>query len=124
MVTPKCAENRDNAILFMKYALGSLEGAALCGSWGIVPSYRPYLSSSLFLNMKTPLFGDWPFNEFWAAQEKELSLEYFRPAGWGAVDAIIGKEMPPILEGELSVEEGMARIVEIASADFERTKCK
>jgi ABC-type glycerol-3-phosphate transport system substrate-binding protein len=124
LVSPKSAENRDNAILFMKYALGSLEGTALCGGWGIVPSYRPYLASSLFTGGRSHIFGEWAFNEFWAAQEQELSTEFFRPAGWGAVDSIIGKEMPPILEGELSVEEGMARIIEIATSDFERTKCQ
>ena len=46
------------------------------------------------------------------------------PAGWGAVDAIVGREMPPILTGEVSVEEGMQRIVDLATPDFERTMCK
>ena len=75
----------------MQYALGSLEGCRLTGGWGIIPSYRPYLASTLFLKARAALFGDWPFNEFWAAQEKELSPDFYRPAGWGAVDAIIGK---------------------------------
>ena len=70
--------------------MGSLEGAALAGSWGIIPAYRPYLESPLFLKAKSPIFGDWLFNEFWAEQEEELSLEFFRPAGWGAVNAIVG----------------------------------
>lgn len=124
LVCPTCAENKDNALLFMEYALGSLEGAALCGGWGIIPAYRPYLESSLFLDDRAPLFGDWPFNEFWASQEQELSTEFFRPAGWGAVNEVVGKEMPPILKGEISVEEGMKRIVEKAKPDFERTMCK
>lgn len=124
LVTPKCAANRDNAILFMRYALGSIEGCVLCGTWGIVPAYRPYLASPAFLKAQAALFGDWPFNEFWASQEKELSPDFYRPAGWGAVSAIIQKEMPPILKGEISVEKGMARIVELATPDFERTKCK
>jgi len=73
----------------MKYALGSIEGAALAGSWGIIPGYRPYLASPLFLRMKSPVFGEWYFNEKWAELEKELSTEFYRPAGWGAVSAII-----------------------------------
>jgi ABC-type glycerol-3-phosphate transport system substrate-binding protein len=124
LVNPKCSDNRDNAIAFMKYAMGSLEGAALAGSWGIVPGYRPYLASPLFLRQTAPLFGDWPFNEFWAQQEQELSPTFFRPAGWGAVNAIIGREMPPIMDGDYSVEEGMQRIVDIATPDFERTMCR
>jgi multiple sugar transport system substrate-binding protein len=123
LVTPVSAVNTDNAILFMKYALGSIDGAARCGTWGIIPAYRPYLESEQFLTQKSPVFGDYEFCHFWAAQEKELSSEYFRPAGWGAINNIVGKEMVPILTGEYSVEDGMARIVELATPDFERTRC-
>lgn len=124
LVNPKCSKNRDNAIAYMKYAFGTIEGAALAGSWGIIPGYRPYLKSPLFLRLKSPIFGDWYFNEFWAKQEQELSTEFFRPAGWGAVNSIVGKEMMPIMKGEYSVEEGMKRIAELATPDFERTMCK
>ncbi|RIK41135.1 MAG: hypothetical protein DCC55_12990 [Chloroflexi bacterium] len=123
LVSPKSAKNTDNAILFMKYALGSVEGAARCGAWGIIPAYRPYLESEEFLSQRSPVFGDWEFCQFWADQEKELSPTFFRPAGWGAVNTIIGREMVPILLDEYSVEDGMARIVEIATPDFERTRC-
>ncbi len=124
LVNPKCSANRENAILYMQYALGSLEGCALTGGWGIIPSYRPYLESSLFLKARSPIFGDWAFNEFWAAQEKELSPDFYRPAGWGAVANVIGKEMPAIMKGEISVEKGMQKIAELAKPDFERTMCK
>lgn len=123
LVNPIMSENRDDAITFMKYALGSVDGASRCGQWGIIPSYRPYLESDEFLSMRSPIFGDWAFNEFWASQEKELSTEFFRPAGWAAVNDVIGKEMTPIMTGEYSVEDGMARIIELATPDFERTKC-
>jgi len=36
---------------------------------------------------------------------------------------VIGKEMVPILMDEYSVEDGMSRIVELATPDFERTRC-
>ena len=124
LVHPKCAKNLENAIAYMKYSFGTIEGSALAGSWGIIPGYRPYLASPLFLRLKSPVFGDWYFNETWAALEKELSVDFYRPAGWGAVNAIVGKEMPPIMEGEYSVEEGMQRIVDLSTPDFERTKCK
>lgn len=124
LVNAKCSANRDNAIAFMKYAFGSIEGSALAGSWGIVPGYRPYLASPLFLRLKSPIFGDWAFNEVWAAQEKQLSMEFYRPAGWGAVNSIVGKEMMGIMLNEVGLEEGMQRIVNMATPDFERTMCK
>ncbi len=123
LISPKCGENTANAITFMQYALGSIDGANRSGQWGIIPAYRPYLKSEEFLGMRSPVFGDWAFNEFWAGQEKELSTEFFRPAGWGAVNDAIGKEMVPILTGEMTVEDGMNRIIEIATPDFDRTKC-
>ncbi len=123
LVNPAMSANRDDAITFMKYALGSVDGANRCGQWGIIPAYRPYLQSEEFLSMRSPIFGDWAFNEFWATQEKELSTQFFRPAGWGAVNTAVGKEMVPIMLGELGVEDGVARIVEMATSDFERTKC-
>jgi ABC-type glycerol-3-phosphate transport system substrate-binding protein len=123
LITPKMAANSADAITFMKYALGTVDGANRCGQWGIIPAYRPYLESEEFLGMRSHVFGDWSFNEFWAGQEKELSLEFFRPAGWGAVNTIVGREMVPILTGEYSVEDGVARIIEFATPDFERTKC-
>ncbi|MFN8490632.1 MAG: extracellular solute-binding protein [Caldilineaceae bacterium] len=124
LVNPKAGPNRDNAFKFMKYALGTVEGASRCGKWGIIPSYRPYLESKEFLDLRSPIFGDWEFAKFWASQEKELSTEYYRPAGYGAVEQAIGKEMVPILKGEETVEAGMQRIIDIATPDFERTKCK
>ncbi len=123
LVNPASSPNTEDAITFMEYALGTVDGAARCGAWGIIPSYRPYLESEEFLTQTSPVFGDWEFCRFWAAQEQELSPNYFRPAGWSAVDPIVGREMVPILTGEYSVEDGMARIVEIATIDFERTRC-
>jgi ABC-type glycerol-3-phosphate transport system substrate-binding protein len=123
LINPKASANTQDALLFMQYALGSVEGAARCGEWGIIPAYRPYLESDEFLSQRSPVFGDWAFCEFWAEQEKELSPEYFRPAGWGTVEVIVGKEMVPILLDEYGVEEGMARLVELATPDFERMRC-
>lgn len=123
LVSPTAADNSEEAILFMRYALGSMDGAARCGEWGIIPAYRPYLQSEEFQSMRSSIFGDFSFNEFWAAQEQELSTEFYRPAGWGAINTAIGVEMVPILLDELSIEEGMDRIIQIATPDFERTRC-
>jgi lactose/L-arabinose transport system substrate-binding protein len=123
LVNPIASTNTEGAIEFMKYALGSVDGAARCGNWGIIPSYRPYLESEEFTSMRSPVFGDWAFNEFWREQEKELSTEFYRPAGWAAINTVVGKEMVPIMLGEVPLEEGMARIVDLATPDFERTKC-
>ncbi|MDQ3250306.1 MAG: hypothetical protein M3Q45_13990, partial [Chloroflexota bacterium] len=124
LVSPQCGVNQEGAVAFMQYALASVAGAARCGQWGIMPAYRPYLASPDCLNLRSPLFGDWPFAAFWAEQEQELSPTFYRPAGWRAVDAVVGKEMVPILRDEVSLEEGIGRIVALATPDFERTRCQ
>ncbi len=124
LVNPKAGANSEGARTFMQYALGSQDGATRCGKWGIIPAYRPYLASRDFLDLRSPMFGDWEFAKFWADQEKELSPEFYRPTGWATVNEVIGREMVPLLKGEESVEDGMKRIIAIATPDFERTKCK
>jgi ABC-type glycerol-3-phosphate transport system substrate-binding protein len=124
LVNPKCGGNNKDALDFMQYALGTVEGASRCGKWGIIPAYHPYLESKDFLDLRSPIFGDWEFTKFWANQEKELSPEFYRPAGWQAVNDVISTEMVPVLKGEESVEDGMKRIIDIATPDFERTRCK
>lgn len=123
VVMPKAASNPEGALLFMQYALGSLDGATRVGASSLVPAYRPYLASAAFLAQRSPLFGDWSFGQFWAAQEKELSLAYFRPAGWDAVSAAVQQEMPAIVQDAYSVEDGMSRIVDRALSAFMQTRC-
>jgi ABC-type glycerol-3-phosphate transport system substrate-binding protein len=123
LVTPKAAKNPENAIAFMNYALGSVDGAARYSVWGVIPAYRPYLQSEACLAQRSPLFGDWPFCQFWADQEKELSPAYFRPAGWDAVNVAVQQEIMSIVLDAYSVEDGMSRIVERATPDFEQTRC-
>lgn len=123
LVMPKAASNPEGALAFMQYALASQEGAAAVSAAGVAPAYRPYLTAAPFLAQRSPLFGDWSFGQFWAAQEQELSTAYFRPAGWEAVDAAVAQELMAILLDTYSVEDGMSRIVDRALPAFEQTRC-
>ncbi|MEM7031429.1 MAG: extracellular solute-binding protein [Chloroflexota bacterium] len=123
LVSLNCSSNKENAIAYMKYALGSEEGANLVGGWGIVPAYRPYLESEDFTAGRSPIFGDWAFNEFWASQEQELSTKFYRRAGFDPINTAIGEKMPSIMDGEVSIEQGMNEIAELAAPDVERVAC-
>jgi len=123
LVMPKAAKNQKNALLLMKYALATVEGAARYSAGNLIPAYRPYLQSAACQAQRSPLFGDWPFCSFWASQEKQLSPDYSRPAGWDAVNAAVEQEMMAIVLDAYSVEDGMSRIAEIARPEFERTRC-
>lgn len=123
LVMPKAAKNQKNALLLMKYALATVDGAARYSAGNLIPAYRPYLQSAACQAERSPLFGDWPFCSFWASQEKQLSPDYFRPAGWDAVNAAVQQEMMAIVLDAYSVDDGMSRIAEIARPKFERTRC-
>jgi lactose/L-arabinose transport system substrate-binding protein len=123
LVMPKAAANKKNALLLMHYALATVDGADRYSAENLIPSYRPYLQSATCQAQRSPLFGDWSFCSFWANQEKELFPDYFRPAGWDAVDAAVQQEMMAIVLDAYSVEDGMSRIAEIARPEFDRTRC-
>lgn len=123
LVMPKAAPNPEGALAFIQYALASVDGAAACSAATIVPAYRPYLTTKAFADQRSPLFGDWSFGQFWAAQEQELSTAYFRPAGWEAVRTAVEQEMMAILLDTYAVEDGMSRIVEHALPAFGQTRC-
>lgn len=123
LVMPKAAPNPEGALALMQYALASLEGAAAVSIAGVLPAYRPYLRAEPFLAQRSPLFGDWSFGQFWAAQEQELSTAYVRPAGWDAVQVAVEQEMMSIILDTYAIEDGMSRIVERALPAFEQTRC-
>jgi multiple sugar transport system substrate-binding protein len=124
LAIPVCAKNKENALAMMKYAFGTLEGAGLVSTWGIIPSYRPYLESPLFIAQRSGLFGNWAHNEFWAKQEPELSAEFYRRAGFDPISNAVGQVMPSIMEGEVTIEEGLAKIEELAQPDVDRLNDK
>ncbi len=123
LVIPKVALNPEGALQFMHYALASQEGATLYGASGVVPAYRPYLTSATFTDQRSTLFGDWSFGQFWAEQAQELSTTYRRAAGWDTVNSAVQQEMMDIVLDSYSVEDGMSRIVERALPEFQQTHC-
>lgn len=123
LVTPKAAPNSAGALLFMQYALATVEGAAALSTSGVIPAYRPLLTSAGFADQRSPLFGEWSFGQFWAAQEQELSPAYFQPAGWDAVRVAVDHELMAILNDTYAVEDGMSRIVERALPAFRQAQC-
>lgn len=124
LITPKAATNPAGALLFMQDTLANEEGAAAMSASGVVPAYRPFLTSERFAAQRSPLFGEWAFGLFWAAQEQELSTAYFQPAGWDAVRTAVEQELMAILNDTYAVEDGMSRIVERALPAFRQSQCE
>ncbi len=95
---------------FMHYALGSMEGCTLTGNWGIIPSYLPYLSSTNFANIKSPLFGTYPWTKVLAELAPTLSTTFARTAVFSDADQILTQSIMPMLNGGMSINDGMRAI--------------
>jgi len=107
LISTKFTKVPDLVWSFMQYSLGSMEGCTIAGNWGIIPAYLPYLGSSAFTDIKSPLFGDFQFAKVWAQLAKELSPKYARTAVFGEADTEITNDIMPILQGKTTVVEGM-----------------
>lgn len=105
---------------FMQYSLGSIEGTNLTGGWGIIPSYLPYLTSDNFTGTKSTVFGDFQFGKVWAELAKELSTKYARTAVFSEADADITQDIVPMLQGKVTVVEGMHSLADKISQANQR----
>jgi multiple sugar transport system substrate-binding protein len=103
----KFTKNPDAVKAFMEYAFATVDGTVAVGSWGIIPSYIPYLSSSIFQEQTDPVFGDFKFGKVWAQLASDLSPKYARTPVFGEADTLIGQNMMPMLRGEVPIASGM-----------------
>ena len=107
LASTKFSKVQDLAWEFMNYSLGTMEGCTATGGWGIIPSYLPYLKSDAFIGKKSPVFGDFQANQVWSSLAPTLSTAYARTAVFSDADTDIIQNMIPMLNGDVSIAEGM-----------------
>jgi lactose/L-arabinose transport system substrate-binding protein len=110
LASTRFTKNPDAVKAYQEYAFMSVDGATAVGSWGIIPSYLPYLDSPLFQNQKSPVFGDYPFSKVWAELAKDLSTVYARTAVFGEAMTAVNEEMIPMLTGQVPIKDGMKKL--------------
>lgn len=92
---------------FMETALGTMEGAAACGDWGILPPYLPYLESEAWSSVRSEAFGDFAFNSVWTEAVNHYPSTWYKQAVFDEAMTTIGAGIMPILEGSVDVAEGL-----------------
>jgi len=92
---------------FMQLALGSMEGAAACGEWGILPPYLPYLASEEWKGVRSEAFGDFAFNEVWTEAVNQYPATWYKQPVFAEALVEIGAAMLPMMSGEVEIEPGM-----------------
>ena len=97
----------DEVKAFMQLALGTMEGAAACGEWGILPPYLPYLQSEAWTAVRSPAFGDFAFNEIWTEAVGQYPGTWYKQAVFAEALNETGAAMLPMLNGETPIPEGM-----------------
>jgi len=92
---------------FMRFALGSMEGANACGDWGILPPYLPYLQSAEWSAIRSPAFGDFAFNDIWAEAVAEIPTTWHRLPVFGEAMGAVGAAIMPMLQGSVDSASGL-----------------
>jgi lactose/L-arabinose transport system substrate-binding protein len=110
LISTKFTKFPDQVRAFQDFAFMTMDGATAVGSWGIIPSYLPYLDSPAFQNQKSPVFGEFLFSKVWAELAKELSPAFARTAVFNESMTMVTQNMMPIMRGEVPVKEGMKKI--------------
>ncbi len=100
----------DEVKLFMEFALGSMEGAAACGDWGILPPYLPYLQSEAWSAVRSPAFGDFAFNDVWTKAVEQYVGTWYKQPVFGEAMTEVGAAMIPMLNGEVDIPTGMKQV--------------
>lgn len=95
---------------FMEFALGSMEGAAACGEWGILPPYVPYLESPSWTEARSPVFGDFAYNEVWTAAVAQYPGSWYKQAVFGEARITLASEFQSILQDDADVAERLKAV--------------
>lgn len=103
-------EHPQEVMNFMETAVASMEGAAACGDWGILPPYLPYLESEAWSSVRSEAFGDFAFNDVWTEAVAEYPSTWYKQAVFGEAMLAIGAGIVPILEGSVDVQEGLTAL--------------
>jgi lactose/L-arabinose transport system substrate-binding protein len=107
IVSTKYTQHPDEVKRFMAFATGTMEGATACGEYGIVPPFLPYLESETWLSHRSPLMGDFAYNEVWTEAVKQYPTNWHKqPVFFEAMNEL-GAQIPPMLNGEVEIEPGM-----------------
>jgi ABC-type glycerol-3-phosphate transport system substrate-binding protein len=100
-------EHPEEVMNFMEMALGTMEGAAACGDWGILPPYLPYLQSDTWKGVRSEAFGDFAFNDVWTQAVDQYSATWYKQPVFGEALTETGAAMIPMMNGETSIADGM-----------------
>jgi ABC-type glycerol-3-phosphate transport system substrate-binding protein len=107
IASTKYTQHPDEVKQFMVFALGTMEGAAACAEYGIVPPYLPFLESETWLDQRSPLMGDFAYNEVWTECVQQYPTNWHKQPVFEEAMIEIGAQVPPMLNGEVEIEAGM-----------------
>jgi hypothetical protein len=110
LTSTKFTKLPEATLAFQDYAFMTMDGATAVGSWGIIPSYLPYLDSALFQSLGSPIFGQFKFAKVWADLAKELSAVYVRTAVFAEANTAVNDDMMPMVLGQVPIGEGMKKL--------------
>ncbi len=103
-------EHPEEVMNFMELALGTLEGATACGDWGILPPFLPYLQSDAWRGVRSPVFGDFAFNDVWTQAVEQYPGTWYKQPVFGEALNEIGAAMMAMMSGDTAIPDGMKQL--------------
>lgn len=95
---------------FMEFAMGTMEGVSAMAKYGIMPSYLPFLESDEWKKARTPVMGDFAYNEVWTKASKEYPSTWYKQSVFGEAMTELGGAMMGMLKGSTPIESGMKTV--------------
>jgi ABC-type glycerol-3-phosphate transport system substrate-binding protein len=95
---------------FMELALGTLEGATACGEYGILPPFLPYWASDAWKSARSPIFGDFAFNDIWAQAVDQYPGTWYKQPVFGEAMNETGAAMMAMMNGDTPIPDGMKQL--------------
>lgn len=110
IAAPNITQYPQQVKTFLEFASCSHGGAHAIARWGSIPAYLPYLESTDWKNMRSPVFGNFAFNQVWSEALKEYPTSWYKQAVFMQALNEIEVGLHDVLSGRLEAEKGLELI--------------
>lgn len=110
VISTKYTKHPQEVKNFMEFALATMDGVGACVKYGIAPPYLPYLESKDWKDMRSPIHGDFAFNNVWGEAIKQYPGTWYKHPVFTEANNEINAQALPMLKGEVAIEVGMKAI--------------
>ena len=88
----------------------TMDGAAACGAWGILPPYLPYLNRDEWKAVRSPVFGDFSFNDIRTQAVAKYPATWYKQPVFSEALTTVGAGIIAMLSGSDDIAPALKAI--------------